>query len=60
MCEEVFGLPKAEVDVTLIVSPIVLSVARGFRQDCVTPATEHPDCVRNNKGHIVSVPGFVC
>jgi hypothetical protein len=29
------------------------------RQDVVSPATGHHDCVRNDKGHIVSVPGFV-
>ena len=29
------------------------------RADVVSPATGHPDTVRNEKGHIVSVPGFV-
>ena len=29
------------------------------RSDLVAPATGHPDAVRSEKGHIVSVPGFV-
>ena len=29
------------------------------RHDIIAPATGHKDCVRNDKGQIVSVPGFV-
>jgi hypothetical protein len=29
------------------------------RDDVVAPATGHPDTMRNDKGHIISVPGFV-
>ena len=29
------------------------------RTDLVAPATGHKDCVRDDKGFIVSVPGFI-
>jgi hypothetical protein len=46
--------------VLYIVSALVLTAAKAaVRTDCVAPATGHPDCVRNDKGFIVSVPGFV-
>ena len=54
---EVEGLPAPEKCVVLIVSAMVLSASD--RTDLVAPATGHPDAVRNEKGQIVSVPGFV-
>ena len=57
---EVTGLPAPEEGVLLIVSAMVLAAAQSQgRQDVVAPATGHPECVRNEQGHIVSVPGFV-
>ena len=54
---EVEGLPEHQEGVFLIVSALVQQVAG--RPDVVAPATGHRDCRRNEKGHIVSVPGFV-
>ena len=54
---EVEGLPAPEKGIKLIVSAMVLSASN--RDDLVAPATGHPDTIRNEKGHIVSVPGFV-
>lgn len=54
---EIQGLPEAQDGVRYIVSGLVLSASD--RQDLVAPATGHPEVVRNEKGHIVSVPGFV-
>jgi len=54
---EVEGLPAPQKDVFLIVSAMVLSASN--REDLVAPATGHPDAIRNEKGHIVSVPCFV-
>ena len=54
---EVEGLPDPVAGTLLIVSALVLQA--GGREDLVAPATGHPDTVRNEKGHIVSVPGFV-
>ena len=60
-CEQVFGevsgLPEAAEDVRIIVSAMVFSASS--RKDLVAPATGHPETVRNDKGHIVSVPCFV-
>lgn len=57
---EVENLPQPELNTFFIVSAIVLEAARrSGRTDVVAPATGHPLCVRNDKGHIVSVPGFV-
>lgn len=57
---EVTGLPAPKDGVFLIVSGLVLSAVKSKgRSDCVAPATGHPAVVRNDKGHIVSVPGFV-
>ena len=56
---EVEGLPSPQDGTTYIVSAMVLSALAGKRQDVVAPATGHPLCVRNDKGHIVSVPCFV-
>lgn len=53
----VTGLPAAEQGTQYIVSAMVL--AASDRTDLVAPATGHPQCVRNEKGFIVSVPGFV-
>lgn len=57
---DIVGLP-APVDGTLyIVSAMVLNAAKAAgRMDCVAPATGHPSVVRDDKGLIVSVPGFV-
>ena len=61
ICAQVFGevenLPEPENGVLYVVSGLVLSATD--RIDVVAPATGHPDTVRNEKGHIVSVPGFV-
>lgn len=54
----VSGLPAAAADTYFIVSAIVAAAVPG-RRDLVSPATGHPDCVRNDKGQIISVPGFV-
>jgi len=54
---EVEGLPEPQEDVMLIVSAMVLSASD--RNDLVAPATGHKDTMRNARGHIVSVPGFV-
>ena len=54
----VSGLPEAIADTYFIVSAIVAAAVPG-RRDLVSPATGHPDCRRNDKGQIVSVPGFV-
>lgn len=54
---EVEGLPEEVEGTKLIVSGLVLSASN--RKDLVAPATGHQSVVRNDKGHIVSVPGFV-
>ena len=54
---EVEGLPEKEEGVLIIVSSLVMQAS--YRDDLVAPATGHPECVRNEKGQIVSVPGFV-
>lgn len=63
VCEQVFGevqnLPAPQEGVVYIVSGMVLSALASKRTDVVAPATGHPQVVRNEKGHIVSVPGFV-
>jgi len=56
---EIIDLPDPEAGNVYIVSAIVLSALAGKRHDVVAPATGHPACVRNDKGHIISVPGFV-
>lgn len=63
ICSVTFGdiveLPAPEEDTIYIVSAIVLNAAKAKgRQDCVAPATGHPDCIRKD-GYIVSVPGFI-
>jgi len=64
ICEQSFGavvgLPQQQDGVFLIVSGMVLSAAKDMgRTDCVAPATGHSKTIRNEKGHIVSVPCFV-
>lgn len=64
VCDVTYGnivnLPAPKDGTLYIVSAIVLSAAKAQgRKDCVAPATGHPQCVRNDKGFIVSVPGFV-
>ena len=63
LCQQVFGkvsdLPEHQKGVRLIVSGMVLAALAGSRSDVVAPATGHPECVRNEKGHILSVPCFV-
>ena len=54
---EVQGLPAPEEGVFYIVSALVAQAAK--RADVVSPATGHPDVVRDQKGQIQSVPGFV-
>ena len=54
---EVEHLPDPKEDTMYIVSGMVL--ANCHRSDVVAPATGHPACVRNDKGHIISVPGFI-
>ena len=55
---DIQGLPDPKQDTIYIVSLVVLQAAKG-RDDLVAPASGHPDTVRNDKGHIVSVPFFV-
>lgn len=57
---EVQGLPDQQADTVYIVSAMVLDAAKASgRTDCVAPATGHPDVKRNDKGQLLSVPGFV-
>lgn len=54
------GLPAPKENTKYIVSLLVLDVAKKIgRTDCVAPASGHPETVRNEKGHIVSVPYFI-
>lgn len=58
--EEVTGVPTESTEGTFyIVSAMILNALRNTRADLVAPATGHPGTVRNEQGHIVSVPGFV-
>lgn len=54
---EVTGLPAEQKDTMYIVSAMVANATD--RKDVIVPATGHPDCIRNEKGQIVSVPGFI-
>lgn len=54
---EVTGLPEAKADTLYIVSTMVANATS--RNDVIVPATGHPDTIRNDKGQIVSVPGFI-
>ena len=57
------NVPNVNDGNTYIVSGMVLEALRGFEGDCYTnvvaPSTGHPSTIRNEKGHIVSVAGFV-
>lgn len=63
MCRASYGkvlsLPEPKEDTIYIVSIVVLDACKGQRTDLVAPATGHPECVRDEKGFIVSVPGFI-
>lgn len=53
------GLPPPAPDTVYVVSSLALDKAKQEgRTDCAAPATTHPDVVRNDSGHIVSVPGL--
>ena len=54
---DLIGVPAPKEGVKYIVSAMVL--AASDRADLVAPATGHKDCIRDDAGHIVSVPGFV-
>lgn len=54
---DVTGLPAQVDGVLIIVSAMVLAASN--RGDLVAPATGHNDTIRNDRGHVVSVPGFV-
>lgn len=62
VCRQVFGdvmgLPEEKEGTLIIVSALVL--AASDRKDLVAPATGHEACKRDERGMIVSVPGFVC
>ena len=55
---EVQDLPEPAPGIVLIVSGMVLDALGGSRPDVVAPDTG-ADAVRNEKGHIVAVRGFV-
>jgi hypothetical protein len=54
---DVQGLPEWEEGTRIIVSAMVM--AASDRTDLVAPATGHPLAIRNEKGHIMSVPCFI-
>lgn len=55
---DIVDLPSPSPDTVYIVSALVLSAAKAAgRTDCVAPDTAN--AVRDENGHIVSVPGFV-
>jgi hypothetical protein len=54
---DVIDLPEATEGTLYIVSAMVFNATD--RQDVIAPATGHPETKRNEKGHIVSVPGFI-
>lgn len=55
---DIIDLPEPQDDTVFIVSAIVLAAAKTQgRTDVVAPDTSN--AVRNEQGHIVSVPGFV-
>lgn len=55
---KVEGLPGDTPDTLYIVSQLVMQ-ACPKRTDLIAPATGHPDTIRDEKGRIVSVPGFI-
>ena len=55
---DIVDLPDPADDTVYIVSALVLSAAKAAgRTDCVAPDTAN--AVRDDNGHIVSVPGFI-
>jgi hypothetical protein len=54
---EITGLPSPQDGVIYVVSGMVAAAAK--RPDVVSPATGHPEAKRDERGQIVSVPGFV-
>ncbi len=57
---DVENLPPEEENTIFIVSSMVLEALKNEnRSDVVAPATGHPSVVRDEKGQIKSVPGFV-
>lgn len=55
---DIVDLPNPQADTVYIVSAIVLAAAKDMgRTDVVAPDTAN--AVRNDNGHITSVPGFV-
>ena len=54
---QVEGLPSPSEGTLFIVSAMVFSAST--REDLIAPATGHPDVVRDERGQIVSVPGFI-
>lgn len=59
---DIVGLPDSQPDTIFVVSALVLSAAKDKglnRVDVVAPATGHPLAKKNEKGHILEVPGFV-
>ena len=57
---KITGLPEKQRFTVFVVSAIVLAAAKEMgRTDVVAPNTSSPDVVRNEAGHIISVPGFV-
>jgi len=57
---KIVDLPPEKKGVIYIVSSMVLEAAKAEgRNDCVAPATGHPEVKRNSQGQIDSVPGFV-
>ena len=58
--EAVTGLPNPETGIIYVASAMVKEAAKAQgRIDVVSPATNHKDAVRDEKGQIVSVPGFI-
>tara|TARA_R110000772_G_scaffold64176_6_gene143508 strand:- start:1298 stop:1621 length:324 start_codon:yes stop_codon:yes gene_type:complete len=61
VCQQTFGeiegLPDPQEGVRFIVSGLVFAATD--RPDVFAPATGHPGVIRNQAGHIVSVPCLV-
>lgn len=55
--EPIVEIPDPSPGVVYIVSGLVAQVVK--RTDVVSPATSHPECIRDENKQIVSVPGFV-
>jgi len=54
------GLPEPSEGTLYIASGLAAeAAARAGRRDVVAPATGHPEARRDDRGQIVSVPGFV-